>query len=112
MHMAGLTKIEKKALSLFRGKVMVALPGQIEALNLFGSKARGEAIKHSDVDVLLVMKDTSWDNSMRVSSVVMDVLLETGVVLSVKKFTPEQIERMKQRRSMFWQAVEPDLMPL
>lgn len=110
--MAGLTKTEKEALASFRNKVTTALPNQIEAINLFGSKARGEANKHSDVDVLLVMKDTSWDNSIRVSDAVMDVLLETGVVLSVKKFTPGQMETMKQHRSMFWQSVEPDLIPL
>ena len=47
-----------------------------------------------------------------VSSITADILLETGVLLSPKTFSPEQLAAMKEQRAMFWQAIEPDLILL
>lgn len=110
--MAGLTKIERKALKLFKDEVLKKLGDEIQSLQLFGSKARGDADKHSDVDVLVVMKDRSFDKRMQVSGAVSKAISETGVVISAKKFTPEQIQKMKEHNDVFWQTIAPDLIPL
>lgn len=110
--MAKLTPNDRKALRLFAERLRAAYPRQIEDVRLFGSKARGDATKYSDVDVLVVLKRGDWRDRRRVSGISAAVLLETGVVLSAKMFTREQFDRMKARRSVFWQTIQPDLTPV
>lgn len=110
--MASLTATEKKALKLFTERLHEAFPERVQELQLFGSKARGDASKYSDVDVLVVLKDRDGRTRRRVSSITADILLETGVVLSPKTLSRIQFEQMKGRRSMFWQSIQHDLTPL
>ncbi len=104
-----LTPQEQAALVLFKKRVLQAFPGQVNSIQLFGSKARGEATKFSDVDVLVVLKDMQWQDRHTISNITADILLETDIVLSPKTFSQEQFEQMKQERSMFWQTIAPDL---
>jgi len=78
--MSRLTKNEERALKLFKERLLKAFPGEVKSIQLFGSKARGEATKHSDVDVLVVMKDTSRENSFLVSRIATEVMVDTDVV--------------------------------
>jgi predicted nucleotidyltransferase len=110
--MAGLTKKEWEALQIFKQRTEAALPEQVESLYVFGSKARGDADKHSDIDVLVVMKDASGGNRSIVSGVASQVLTETGVLVSAKKFTPGQIAEMEKRKAIFWQTIKPELKPI
>lgn len=110
--MSHLTEKEKRALRLFKERIQAALPAKLGSIMLFGSKARGDATKHSDIDVLVVMKDVSFEDKMEISGLVVDIMLETGVLLSVKKFTEAHVAAMKKNRAIFWQMVEPDLVRL
>lgn len=110
--MAGLTTNERKALQAFTERLRAAFPGRVEGLQLFGSKARGDASKYSDVDVLVVLRESDGQARRRVSAITADVLLETGVVLSPKTISRTDFDAMKTRRSMFWQLIRRDLIPL
>lgn len=107
--MAGLTKREKEALEMLKEKLTQEFGERLDSTQLFGSKARGDAVKHSDVDVLVVLKDATWRDRRSVSHLSAEVLFDVGVLLSAKTFSPDQIEEMRRERSMFWQAIEPDL---
>lgn len=110
--MAGLTQKDMAALHLFKQRLLQEFGERVDSAQLFGSKARGEATKHSDIDVLVVLRDATWQDRHQVSALSADVLLETDTVLSTKIFSPEQLSEMKHDRSMFWQSIEPDLQPL
>lgn len=110
--MAGLTKKEKEALRLFKEKLVAEFGNRLDSTQLFGSKARGEATKHSDVDVLVVVRDATWQDRRTVSGITSDILLENEVFVSPKVFSPDQLKEFRSRRSMFWQSVEPDLLLL
>jgi hypothetical protein len=49
----------KAALADFQRRLLVLFPGEIRALILYGSHARGEATPDSDVDVMVVV---SWSD--------------------------------------------------
>jgi hypothetical protein len=49
----------------FRDAVARALPGVVEGVVLFGSRARGDAGPDSDYDVAVVLKDLSLDRDVR-----------------------------------------------
>lgn len=107
--MTGLTSQDTKALKLFADHLKETFPERLEGVQVFGSKARGEATKFSDVDVLVVLKDATRQDRHTVSRLTSRVLLDTNVFLSPKTLSPQQLGGMQQRGSMFWQSIEPDL---
>lgn len=110
--MAGLTKREKEALEMLKEKLTQEFGERLDSTQLFGSKARGDAVKHSDVDVLVVIRNMTWQDRHKVSALASRVLLATGVLLSTKAFSPEQMEQMERQRSVFWQSIKSDLVLL
>lgn len=93
--MASLTPTERTALQLFKQRVAKAFPDQQAGLTLFGSKARGDARKHSDVDVLVVVDRGTWQDRHRVSAITADLILETGVVISPKVLSRAEYEKLR-----------------
>ena len=69
------------------------LGGKIQTVYLFGSRAKGTARPDSDYDVLLIVSDEfSLADKDALYDVVLDVLLDTGRLISLKVF-PEQTFR-------------------
>src|ERR1700687_5142534 len=65
---SGLTPRESRALDAFRKELRAILPnGELQSLYLYGSKPRGEANIHSDIDVFLVYEDvtTEQENALQ-----------------------------------------------
>jgi len=107
--MTHLTEQEKKALALFKARAVRSLPDHTATIQLFGSKARGDAQKHSDLDVLVIVADGTWHDRIRLSEISAHVMGETNVLISPKLFTRQQWQTMKQERAMFWQTIKHDL---
>jgi predicted nucleotidyltransferase len=64
---ASLSVGERALLERFAEDLQVRLGGELHAVWLFGSRARGEPrAKYSDVDVLVLVEDASWEGKMRV----------------------------------------------
>jgi uncharacterized protein len=67
----------------FKREVDIALPGQVERMMLFGSRARGDAEEDSDYDVAVFIRDSVSDS--QVQSVLSDTAFEhmlEGVYIS------------------------------
>jgi predicted nucleotidyltransferase len=67
----------------------------IKEIYLFGSRCRDDWSPDSDYDVLLVVsrKERRWMS--RLYDAVMDVLLDTGRLISLKVFTLSEFQRLK-----------------
>ncbi len=84
-----LTPNERAALNAYTKRLLTKLPGQIERIILYGSRARGEGTTDSDVDLLVVLggetperagqRDARWE---MVVDPAYDVLIEYGVDIS------------------------------
>ena len=110
--MSGLNTQDHRALRLFRERVRQAFPDRVDSLHLFGSKARGDAQIDSDADVLVILAQADWRDQRQVSGIATDVLVETGVDISPKVYSREQVARMRRRRNVFLQEVVKDAVPL
>lgn len=106
--MKGLTKKEAEALRLFKQELLKQFPDQVEELKLFGSKARGEANKFSDVDVWVVMKKGSWRDHFPMRKISTSVMLDTDVDLSLHIFTTEDLRWMRRSGSPLLMNVEAE----
>jgi predicted nucleotidyltransferase len=68
---------------------------EIEKIILFGSVARGEDIKHSDIDILILTTDKTKKIKKDVYSKASDILLETMEDISVKINTVDHYQKYK-----------------
>lgn len=85
-----LNKREQMALKQFKKALEEKLGENLLEIKLFGSKARGDARKDSDLDVLVVISHGDWRMCDVVYDIVTDILLETEVCISPKVITREE----------------------
>lgn len=90
---ATLTSIEKKALEDFKAKLLKQLKEKLLAVKLFGSKARGDSKKNSDIDVLVLVKEKSQEIEDKIFDIATQILLKHGIDLSIKIFSGEEFQK-------------------
>jgi predicted nucleotidyltransferase len=98
-----LTDNEREALR--RLKEALARDFRLIELRLYGSKARGDAHRESDIDVLVVLEDCNWAIRKAVSALCFDLDLEFGVLLSPVIYTRARLNSPLARITPFYQAV-------
>jgi len=75
---------------------------KLHAVYLFGSRAKGTARPDSDYDLLLVVpNEFSLRDKDALYDVVMDILLETGRLVSLKIFKEQAFQRLRQMHTPF-----------
>lgn len=88
------------------------LGDELDAVWLFGSRARGEKpLPESDVDVLVLVDDASWDGRMRVRNVLDRAAQELELAtltwaFSVHVHTAQWLAERREIESFF--VAEPD----
>jgi uncharacterized protein len=77
-----------KVLTRFRAAVTEIYGDRVERVVLFGSRARSNAKPDSDYDIAVFIKDagTFTNESTRLAAVTMEILLDTGMVISATPF--------------------------
>ena len=69
---------------------------------LFGSRARGTERPDSDYDILLVVSDTfTLEDKDAIYDTVLDILLETGRLVSLKVFKQSVFKRLSEMETPF-----------
>ena len=79
---------------------------KIVTMRLFGSRATGEERPDSDYDLCLVVsEDFSPADKDVLYDIVMDILLDTGRLVSLKIFRQQAFERLRSLQTPFIQHV-------
>lgn len=106
---------ERALLDGFVAKLRSSLAEELHAVWLFGSRARGEEPvgEESDVDLLVLVQDASWDGKARVhaalSEAAKDLQLEGSEwSFSVHVRTPGWLAGRREIRSFFIGEVDRD----
>ncbi len=81
------------------------LKSNIKTIHLFGSRCREDWRPDSDYDVMIVLESRNRDIIDKLYDIVMDILLETGKLISLKIFTVEEYERLSSIPTPFMQNV-------
>lgn len=90
------------------GLEALCLKEKIEKIYLFGSRAKGTERPDSDYDLLLVMRGKENVNQAlreKMYDLAMDVLLETGRLISLKILKKEDYERLCSLETPFIENV-------
>ncbi len=108
-----LTKKEKLAIIEFAELLLEKYPNQIKKLILFGSKARGNSNRFSDVDILVVIPKNNRHIRQGVAGLTHEPIANFGVDLSpiiieekeLETWSPF-IEHIKQEGITLWKNKE------
>ncbi|OGB88344.1 hypothetical protein A3H38_03110 [candidate division WOR-1 bacterium RIFCSPLOWO2_02_FULL_46_20] len=96
--------MKDKIITAFINKIS-AFKDKLLAIYLFGSRARGDEKPYSDYDLLMVMKKRDEAVVDKLYDAVVDVLLETGKVISLKIFKEKDFKRLSAIPTPFMSRV-------
>ena len=96
-----LRRREKKAIELFKARLTERLPDEKVELLLFGSKARGDNRRGSDIDLMVLLNHGTEEVTRSVYDVLTRTQLETDVYLSLKPITRRIFASWKRDRTPF-----------
>jgi predicted nucleotidyltransferase len=105
---------ERRLIERFVEELGLRLKDGLHDVWLFGSRARGEEpSEESDVDVLVLVEDASWDGRMLVREILDDAARELGLEaltwsFSVHVHTPAWLEQRREIRSFFIAELDRD----
>jgi len=85
---------------------VTAHPEPLLKLRLFGSRARGDALPESDYDILVLTREHTPALTDRLYDAVLDVLFDTGRLVSLKVYPEVQYRRSQRANSPFPRNVE------
>jgi len=111
---ASLSADERALLTRFAAELSRENEVESRAIWLFGSRARGEQPKeYSDVDVLVLVEDASWEGKMRVHDALQAAAHALGLQALTLSFsihinTPAWLEQRRRIRSFFIAEVDRD----
>jgi predicted nucleotidyltransferase len=105
---------ERALLERFAQRLRLHLGNDLNAVWLFGSRARGEQPgRDSDVDVLVLVGDASWPAKVRVREILAAEARELGLEalawsFSIHVNTPAWLEQRREIESFFIAEVDRD----
>ncbi len=85
--------------------VISPLMEKIKVLYLFGSRCRDEWRPDSDYDILIVLEKKDKELISMLYDIVMDILLDTGRLISLKIFTEDEFNRLRSIPTPFMENV-------
>jgi predicted nucleotidyltransferase len=118
LSQARLTLGERALLERFASELRSQDDDPSQAIWLFGSRARGEETQEdSDVDVLVLTEDASWENKMRIRATLQTAARALGLEeltwsFSIHVNTPAWLEQRRRVHSFFIAEVDRDKIPL
>ena len=118
LSQARLSVGERALLERFALELRSQQNGASKAVWLFGSRARKEDTgESSDVDVLVLTEDASWENKMRIHAALQTAAHALGLEaltwsFSIHVNTPTWLEQRRRVHSFFVAEVDRDKIPL
>ena len=82
MKPISLNQKDQAAIQDFRQRLIRLLGQNLKKLALFGSKAEGKDTRESDIDILVLVKDSALDMREKILDAAFEVNLEHGVYIS------------------------------
>ena len=99
---------DKIATEILVERLLKTIPDQILAVNLFGSKARGDDSTDSDIDILIITKSSDWRVVRQIRQVAARVSLEHDVLFNTHIIDYSQWTAMEEARSTYWRHIQRD----
>ena len=103
-----LLKNDQQALDVFKKQIKSDFSVDKPELILFGSKARGDFKKHSDVDLLVVLKKATLKKKTQISNLATDLFFEFNANLSPHIYSKKEFQNLVQLQTPFTLMVKQE----
>jgi predicted nucleotidyltransferase len=103
-----LTEVEQRALSEFTIQLQDKLNGNLLAVKLFGSRARGMGGSDSDLDVLVVVEQDNLAVRQTIRYLAADIWLAHGPFISTRVWSRERMERVEREPTLLIRNIQRD----
>lgn len=103
-----LTNDEKAAVGEYLKELGEKYGKMFEAAILFGSKARGDADKESDIDLLIVVKNEDWSLQEEIALEAFEPMLEHDVIISPLVMGSKRFLWHKTHRAPLYRNLEAE----
>ena len=100
-----LSQRESDALREFSARIHAALGSNLQELRLFGSKARGDSQRDSDIDVLVVVTDDRVGAEDLAIDIAFDINVASDLYISPRVVTAGSLIDPVWRTTLFVQTV-------
>jgi predicted nucleotidyltransferase len=110
--LVNLSQNESAAVEQFLFRIREAYVEKIERAALFGSKARGDWSKDSDIDILLIVADADWKFHKAIIEMGSDVSLEYDVLLDVHIMNASHWRYLADIQAGYYQNITHDSVSL
>ncbi len=103
-----LSKKELTILKKFKSALNKEIGKNMFEIKLFGSKARGDSKKDSDIDILVITSSDDWRLSDIVYDIATDILLEDEICISPKVISKSIYDNLNHIKTPFIKNIEKD----
>ncbi len=103
-----LSREEEIWLRAYCDELKKQLPGQIDRLSVFGSKARGKTHLESDLDILVIINSENASQKREARRIGYFLAADGKVIPSILAYSRQEWDRRKSSGSSFRRAVERD----
>ncbi len=107
-----LRKEEQIAVRSFIDQVKSFLKDDLISIELFGSKARGDFDKESDIDILIILWERSWAISHQISIIATEINLGYDCNISPVIYTQAEYQKNQQFNTLFVQNLKKEAIAL
>jgi predicted nucleotidyltransferase len=103
---------EIQAVDKFIETLLHILESRLVYVALFGSKARGDSEKYSDIDLLVVVTDENWQLKNTIIDISSQISLDFDVVLSPRVIGQERWQQMGEEQFTLYRNISREGIPL
>jgi len=103
-----LTLNEKKVIEEFKKRVKKEFADEIRKIILFGSKARGDSQKNSDIDIFVITTHDDWRKGDKIREIGYDLDEQIDYRLSIQVISESHIDYLKRNNFQFIKNIKSE----
>lgn len=103
-----LTQKEKKVIEEFKERIKEKFADEIIKIVVFGSKARGDAEKNSDIDILVITSSDDWRMGDEIREIGYELDEEIDYRLSIQVIPESHINYLRNNGFQFIKNIESE----